>query len=305
MTNGAGFVRVRSVRLDDGRELAREHPPMIPPIADRFVAGEQPSDPLDHAATINDDDLSAIINRLGEHYDRPRSTRDDRDTYLELIESIDSRGLSAVVSVKPTQFGLGIEEDLFRENLRAVVKAADRTDGFVWMDMEDHTTTEATLDAYEAVSTAYGGRVGVCVQSNLRRTRGDLDRLADSPGKVRLVKGAYDEPAEVAYTTRQEVNERYRGDLEFAFRRFDDGVAVATHDPAMIDHALNLHDDYGTPFEFQMLMGVREDEQRRLASDGYQVWQYVPYGPAWASYFWRRIRERKENLLFALRAVFG
>lgn len=276
---------------------------MLPPIADRFVAGETLDSALEHAASINQTGVNAILNHLGEHYDRPAPTESDRDTYLDLLDAIDDRGLDAVVSAKPSQLGLGLGEDLFRNNLRAIVKRADAVDGFVWLDMEDHTMTDATLDAFEAFSTAYGGRVGVCVQSNLKRTRSDLERLAACPGKIRLVKGAYDEPGSIAYTSKREVNERYRRDLELAFRTFDSGLAVGTHDPVMIDHAISLHEEYGTPFEFQLLMGVREAEQRRLATEGYEVWQYVPFGPKWLSYFWRRVRERKENLLFALRAI--
>jgi len=276
---------------------------MLPPIADRFVAGETLDSALEHAASINQTGVNAILNHLGEHYDRPAPTESDRDTYLDLLDAIDDRGLDAVVSAKPSQLGLGLGEDLFRNNLRAIVKRADAVDGFVWLDMEDHTMTDATLDAFEAFSTAYGGRVGVCVQSNLKRTRSDLERLTACPGKIRLVKGAYDEPGSIAYTSRREVNERYRGDLELAFRTFDSGVAVGTHDPVMIDHAISLSEEYGTPFEFQLLMGVREAEQRRLATEGYEVWQYAPFGPRWLSYFWRRVRERKENLFFALRAI--
>lgn len=278
---------------------------MLPPIADRFIAGESLESVLEHSASLNLDGVNAILNHLGEHYDRPEAAATDRDTYLELIDAIEDRRLDAVVSVKPSQLGLGIDEEEFRENLRAIVKRADAADGFVWLDMEDHTMTDATLDAFESFTTAYGGRVGVCVQSNLKRTREDLERLAECPGKIRLVKGAYDEPGSIAYTSRRAVNDRYRSDLELAFRTFDTGVAVGTHDPAMIDHAISLHEEYGTPFEFQMLMGVREGEQRRLAAEGYEVWQYVPFGPKWLSYFWRRIRERKENLLFALRAILG
>ncbi len=278
---------------------------MIPPIANRFVAGENLEAAIDHAAGINDDGIGAIINLLGEHYDRTEPTREDRDAYLALLEAVADRDLVAVPSVKPSQLGLRIDEELFRDNLRPIVRAADGTDGFIWLDMEDHTTTDATIDAFETFATAYGGSIGLCLQSNLRRTRDDLERLADTPGKIRLVKGAYDEPAPIAYTTRQRVNEAYRRDIDFAFREFDGGIAVATHDPSMVDHAIEAHETHGTDFEFQMLMGVRRDEQHRLAAEGYDVWQYVPYGSKWASYFWRRIRERKENLLFALRAVLG
>ncbi|MFC6724604.1 proline dehydrogenase family protein, partial [Halobium palmae] len=226
--------------------------------------------------------------------------------YFGLVRDIEGSGLDACVSVKPSQIGLDVGEAAFRENFRRIVRAGDDHGVFVWCDMEDHETTDATLDAFEDCAREFSGGVGVCVQANLHRTREDLERLADVPGKVRLVKGAYDEPSSIAYEGKADVNEAYREGLEFMFARFDDGaVAVGSHDPAMIEHAKELHEEYGTDFEIQMLMGVREEAQRELAAEGYDVWQYAPYGPKWASYFYRRVRERKENLTFALRAVLG
>jgi proline dehydrogenase len=168
--------------------------------------------------------------------------------------------------------------------------------------MEDHETTDVTLDAYEECAREHGGNVGVCVQANLKRTPDDLERLADVPGKVRLVKGAYDEPTAIAYRDKARVDEAYRDRLAYMFERFDGGVAVGSHDPEMIAHAKRLHKEHGTDFEVQMLMGVRDDEQVDLAEE-YEVWQYIPYGDKWFSYFYRRVREREENLLFAVRAV--
>jgi proline dehydrogenase len=174
--------------------------------------------------------------------------------------------------------------------------------------MEDHETTDVTLDAFERHAVETDGNVGVCVQANLKRTREDLERLADLPGKVRLVKGAYDEPKSIAYREKSRVDESYRDCLAYMFEAFDDGIAVGSHDPAMIEYAKELHAEHGTPYEVQMLMGVREQEQFDLAADpdvDAEVYQYIPYGSKWFSYFYRRIRERKSNALFALRAIVG
>jgi len=168
--------------------------------------------------------------------------------------------------------------------------------------MEDHTTTDATLDAFETVAREQGGGVGVCVQANLRRTRADVRRLADVPGKIRFVKGAYDPPADVAYADGERIDQEYRTLLEYAFEHYNGGIAVGSHDPAMLEYATALHERSGTAFEVQMLMGVRETAQYELAEE-YDVWQYVPYGERWKSYFYRRAMERRENLRFALRAV--
>ncbi|WP_247002242.1 proline dehydrogenase family protein [Halosolutus gelatinilyticus] len=294
---------------------------MIPPIANRFVAGETPAEALDHVRQLNDRNLKAIVNLLGEHYNDRDPVDADAATYRSLAADIASSGLDACISVKPSQLGLDLGEDVFREEVTAIVDSAVEEDVFVWIDMEDHTTTDATLDAFEALARKHGGGersggtrstsdggsgagVGVCVQANLKRTRDDVERLADVPGKVRFVKGAYDEPAEIAYKDKAAVDREYEALLEYAFEHFDGGIAVGSHDPAMIDRAIELHQKYGTPFEVQMLMGVREDAQEELA-DEYEVWQYVPYGGRWKSYFYRRVMERKENLWFAVRAVVG
>ncbi|WIV67656.1 proline dehydrogenase family protein [Natrialbaceae archaeon AArc-T1-2] len=277
---------------------------MIPPIANRFVAGEHPAVALEHARRLNDRGVNAILNLLGEHYEDRESAADDADEYRRLIDDIAAAELSACVSVKPTQLGLDVGEDVFRELLAAVVSHGRKRDVFVWLDMEDHTTTDATLEAYEELAREHGGGIGVCVQANLRRTRDDVERLADVPGKVRFTKGAYDEPASVAYTDKTVVDRELLSLLEYAFAEYDGAVAVGSHDPAVIERAIALHETYGTDFEIQMLMGVREDTQYELASE-YEVWQYVPHGDRWKSYFYRRMTERTENITFAARAVLG
>ncbi|MGQ3411099.1 proline dehydrogenase family protein [Natrinema sp. LN54] len=277
---------------------------MIPPIANRFVAGESPAEALEHVRGVNVRDVKAIVNLLGEHYDDREPVEADAAEYRRLVADITGSGLEACISVKPSQLGLDIGEDVFRSELADIVDAAADHGVFVWIDMEDHTTTDATLDAFEALAREHGGGVGICLQANLRRTRADAKRLADVPGKVRFVKGAYDPPADVAYTDGARIDREYRDLLEYAFEHYDGGIAVGSHDPAMIEHATALHERYGTDFEIQMLMGVREEAQYELA-DEYEVWQYVPYGDRWKSYFYRRVMERRENLRFALRAVLS
>ncbi|MDG5758874.1 proline dehydrogenase family protein [Natronococcus sp. A-GB1] len=277
---------------------------MMLPVAGRFVAGEGPAEALEHVRQLNDRNVKAIVNLLGEHYDDREAADADAREYRELVEDIARSDLEATVSVKPSQIGLDLGEDVFRENLEAIVETAAERGVFVWIDMEDHTTTDATLDAYEELAREHGGGVGVCVQANLKRTRGDVERLADVPGKVRFVKGAYDEPVEIAYKGKEAVNREYEALLEYAFEQFEGGIAIGSHDPAMIDRAIELHEEHGTDFEIQMLMGVRNDAQFELAEE-YEVYQYVPYGDRWMSYFYRRAMERKENLWFAVRAVLG
>jgi proline dehydrogenase len=278
---------------------------MIPPIARRFVAGETVPLALAHVRACNEDGLRVILNRLGEHYDDPDDARADTEAYLDLLDDIADGGLDACVSVKPSQLGLDVSDDLFAEHYREIVAHAHDLDAFVWCDMEDADTTDATLDAFASIAADYPWRVGQCLQSNLRRTREDLDRLVDVPGAIRLVKGAYDEPPSIAYTDKARVDEAYREDLRFLFERRDRGIAVGSHDPAMIALADRLSREHGADYEVQMLMGVREAAQRDLAAQGVDVAQYAPYGDKWLSYFSRRVRERRENLTFAARAIVG
>ena len=294
---------------------------MLPPIARRFIAGETPDAALEHARELNRRGISAILNLLGEHYDSLEEAEADATAYRAMVDAIAAADLDASISIKPSQLGLDLGEEPFRELLDDLVAHAAERDVFVWIDMEDYTTTDTTLDAYEALATEHADvattgstgttvteadrAVGVCVQANLRRTADDVERLADVPGKVRFVKGAYNEPAKVAYTDKARVNQAFRELIEYAFANFDGGIAIGSHDPEMIDLAKQLHEEHGTPFEVQMLMGVREDAQDELVAEGYEVWQYAPYGNRWLSYFWRRLRERKENVFFALRAIVG
>jgi len=277
---------------------------MLPPVASRFVAGESAAAALEHARRENDRGVGVICNRLGEHYHERAPADAGTVAYERLVADIGASDLRACISVKPSQLGLGVDEDVFRQNLARVVATASDHDVFVWVDMEDHTTVDATLDTFEEYVRSEDGGMGLCLQSNLHRTATDLERLTDCPGKVRLVKGAYDPPESVAYTEKSQVDAAYREDLEFVFHEFDGGIAVASHDPEMLTLAADLHAEYGTPYEVQMLMGVRERAQYDLAG-ACDVWQYAPHGSSWPAYFWRRVAQRKENAIFALRAIAG
>jgi proline dehydrogenase len=274
---------------------------MIPPFARNFLAGETPAEAVAHTTRLNDSDIGVILNLLGEHYHDRREAAADARAYCRLIADIDRADLRACVSVKPTQLGLDISEDCFREHLDHVVACAQEHDVFVWVDMEDHETTDATLDAFEHHAREHGD-VGVCIQANLRRTGEDLERLAPLPGKVRLVKGAYDPPADIAYQSRERIAEAMRNHLRFMFQEFEDGVALGSHDPDLVTLAADLHQSHGTPYEVQMLMGVRTGAQHDLA-DHHEMWQYAPYGEKWLSYFYRRVTENVENARFAARAM--
>jgi len=276
---------------------------MIPPVARRFIAGKDSEAALEHVDELNDRGVSGILNHLGEHQDDRSEADSDVREYADLVESIGEEGFDASVSVKPTQIGLDVNEDAFRGGLQRILEAADDHGVFVWMDMEDTTTTDATLDAFRDFARP---SLGVCLQANLRRTPDDLRSVADHPGKVRLVKGAYDEPLGVAHKG-EGVDEAYRDCLDIAFDGFVPTVALGTHDLSMIGHARQLVEERGGEFEVQMLMGVREELQHELTEDPdvARMAQYVPYGSSWMSYFYRRLRENRRAWRLAAHAVVG
>ncbi|AGB39263.1 proline dehydrogenase [Natronococcus occultus SP4] len=279
---------------------------MIPPVASRFVAGETEAEALDRVRRLNEDGLGGMVNRLGTHHDDPWRVSADAAAYRELVAAIGETGLEGAVSVKPTQLGLDLGEDVFRRCLESVLAVASDRDVVVWLDMEERTTTDATLEAFEAFAPSYGDSgLGVCLQANLKRTPADLDRLADVPGRLRLVRGgAYDEPRSVAYRDPERMARAYRDVLERAFESFEGPIAVATHDLTIIEYATELGECHGTTLEVQMLMGVRPTVQRELASE-YDVDQYVPYGSRWKRYFLNRLTENEHTLRVALRALLG
>ena len=225
------------------------------------------------------------------------------DRYVETLDALARAGLDRNVSVKLSQMGLAIDETLARHNVERIVRRAAELDGFVRLDMEDHTTTDQTLAIQRDVRSI--GPVGVVIQAALRRSAADLDDLIAERVRVRLCKGAYDEPASVAYPNKADVDRAYAALME---RLLTTGTypAIATHDERLIRRATEVVRRAGIAsdaFEFQMLYGVRRDLQERLAAEGFRVRVYVPFGNEWYPYFMRRMAERPANLGFVFRNV--
>ena len=270
----------------------------------RFVAGETLADALAALERLRDAGLRTTVDVLGESVDSREAAREAADRYIETLDALRERRLDGNVSLKLTQMGLDLDAGFCRDNLARVLERAAETGAFVRIDMEDHTRTDATL----AIAREMRGRfreVGVVIQSYLRRSAADVEALIDERTRVRLCKGAYNEPASVAFPTKAEVDESYRVLME---RLLLDGnyPAIATHDERLIEHARRFADQRSidaSRFEFQMLYGVRRDLQRRLVADGYTVRVYVPYGREWYPYFMRRLAERPANVLFVVRSV--
>ncbi len=274
-------------------------------LARRFIAGETVDEAMDAVTALNAQGMSATLDFLGEDVTSRAEAERTRDAYFELLRAIRVRRVDTNVSVKLSAMGLLIDEDLAYHNLGAVLEAASvNRDPFVRIDMEGSAVTDVTLRIFER-AYAETKHVGLVLQAYLKRTAADVARAIVLGARVRLCKGAYREPPETAYQDMSVIRSHYLRSAEALLER-GNYPAIATHDERIIAavEAFVRERTIGRErFEFQMLYGVRPELQRRLVADGYRLRVYVPYGTHWAGYFYRRVTERRENLLFALRSL--
>ncbi len=278
--------------------------PVTRPMVGRFVAGQSLPEALEVLERIRDEGFVATVDVLGESVSSVDAAEAAAGRYLETLDALAARGLERNVSMKLTQMGLDIGHDVARDNVARILRKAEELDAFVRIDMEDHTKTDATLALWREVRPIHPA-TGIVVQSALRRTEADVDAINAERGRVRLCKGAYNEPASVAYPDKADVDRAYARIAEKLLRDGDQ-PAFATHDTAMINHVIRFARAERIDrdrFEFQMLYGVRRDLQERLMRAGYRVRLYVPYGTQWYPYYMRRLAERPANVLFMLRAM--
>lgn len=276
-------------------------------LAKRFVAGKTIESALEAVAQLNAAGMSASLDFLGEDIFERHDAEKTRDIYLEMLSEIKRSGLNTNVSVKLTAIGLVIDEDFAFENLLAIIeKAKENEDPFVRIDMEGSPVTDATLRSFERAYALHRS-VGPVLQAYLKRTPRDVERMIQLGARVRICKGAYNEPPAIAYKEMPQIREQY---LLCARELLTKGnyPGIATHDRRLIAgvkefvRSNNISRDR---FEFQMIYGVRPALQRELVAEGYRLRVYVPFGTHWAKYFYRRVAERKENLLFALSSMFS
>ncbi|MGY2065245.1 proline dehydrogenase family protein [Blastococcus sp. SYSU DS0619] len=277
-------------------------------VVDRFVAGESLDDALAAVRSLTPDGIAVTLDHLGEDVTDRTQARRSRDAYLGALEALAPLGLgpAAEVSVKLSAFGQALPDghDLALELVRPVVEAASAAGTTVTLDMEDHRTVDATLATVAELRKEHP-RTGAVLQAMLLRTEDDAKALAVTGSRVRLVKGAYDEPPAVAHRKRSDVDAAYARCLEILMSG-PGYPMVGSHDPAMLQRAHELaaqHSRAADSWEVQMLYGIRPDEQRRLATAGTRVRAYVPYGADWYGYFMRRLAERPANVTFFLRSV--
>ncbi|HEY3221270.1 MAG TPA: proline dehydrogenase family protein [Gemmatimonadales bacterium] len=270
-------------------------------LASRFVAGETIDEAITALRDLNASSLSASLDLLGEAVLHAEEAQRACRTYLDLLDRIHGANASANVSVKLTQMGLDLDEDLCRRNVRAIIAKAKQHDSFVRIDMEQSSYTARTLQLFTDVFyPEFGNAVGVVLQSYLRRTAADIDAMIDLGARVRLCKGAYQEPEDVAFPKKSDVDASYIACMERLLER-GNYPGIATHDVTIIDHAKAFTKQQGIStarFEFQMLYGVRRDLQYRLRREGYNMRVYVPFGTHWYPYLMRRLAERPANIAF-------
>jgi len=282
--------------------------PVTRPVVNRFVAGDGLPGALDTVRSLAAGGLDVTLDHLGEDVTDKATARATRDAYLRLLEALHTEGLGAraEVSVKLSAFGQALPDgghDIALAGVRAVAELATAIGTTVTLDMEDHTTVDSTLAVLHELRRDHPG-TGAVLQSYLFRTEDDARELAVKGSRVRLVKGAYKEPAHVAHQQKREVDKAYARVLRILFEGAGYPM-VGSHDPRLIAIAQELaarNHRAADSYEFQMLYGIRTGEQRRLAAQGLRMRIYVPYGADWYGYFMRRLAERPANLAFFLRS---
>ena len=269
--------------------------------ASRFVAGETVTDALAAVRELNGKGITASLDLLGESVYTEQEARSARDSYLHLLDRIREAKLDANVSVKLTAMGLDIDHELCISIMQDILARAQQYDTFVRLDMEASGYTDITLKLFEErLFPTYKANVGVVLQSYLYRTLADVEHMNALRARVRICKGAYKEPAVVAYPDKKDVDRNYVKCMQELMLR-GNYPGIATHDPAIILEAKRWATEQGIApdrFEFQMLYGVRRDLQERLVKEGYRVRCYVPFGTQWYPYLMRRLAERPANVVF-------
>jgi proline dehydrogenase len=304
------FLRSTFIGLSRNATLRRfaEQSSLGRRMSSRFVAGFRIEDALAAARSLNTQGLSVTLDSLGENVTTPAEGRQSAQVYHWLLDAIAQSKLDANLSLKLTQMGMDLGHDLATDIVSSLVDHAVQADSFVRVDMEGTAYTQATMDLVRQLHARpkNGGHVGIVIQAYLRRSADDISTLLRDRIRIRLCKGAYQEPPDLAFTDKKDVDANFVALTKVLLKS---GVfhGIATHDPAMIaaakDFARAERIDLKS-FEFQMLYGVRRDLQRSLVQEGYRVRVYVPFGDEWYPYFMRRLAERPANVLFLARNFF-
>jgi proline dehydrogenase len=277
----------------------------------RYIAGDNIEDALRESRKLNGEQTMVTVDILGEYINELSEATENKKQYIDLIRRFTKEKIDGNFSVKPSMFGLLLDKESCYQNIREIVSVADECDTFIRVDMEDSTCTDAEVEIFRRLKAEFPTRVGLVVQSYMRRTLSDVRDLMDmhseeAPLNFRLCKGIYVEPAEVAFKKYQEVRDHYLEDLEYMLQN-GIYVGIATHDKYLVDKSFELLEKYNTPkdkYEFQMLYGVTPDLRSRIASAGHRMRVYVPYGVQWFGYSTRRLKENPNMTWLIIKALF-
>jgi len=274
-------------------------------VVDRFVSGETLEDGLNAVRKVNAEGATATLDHLGEEVSEPEEAIAATEVYLDALDKINENGVDTNVSVKPTQVGLKVDKKLCEENFRKIIERARKYGNFVRMDMEGSDCTQDTLDVFYSLRNKYDN-VGIVIQTYLYRSEKDVDDIQKLDGRIRLCKGAYKEPKEIAFPKKQQVDDNF---VKLMEKTLVSGIyhGMGTHDEKIIQKTKEFAQEKNIPkqsFEFQLLYGIRTELQYQLLREGYNVRIYIPFGGQWYPYFMRRLAERPANLFFFLKNFF-
>jgi proline dehydrogenase len=276
----------------------------------RFMPGETVEEALDAGEFFRPLGIGILFTQLGENLTALTEAQAVADHYHDLLDKIAARGMDAEISVKPTQLGLDLDRQTALGLLSGLADHAGQRDGLLWLDMEGSVYTDATVSLYRSLKERHPN-IGICLQAYLRRTPADVQALLPLKPAIRLVKGAYDEHELIAFRRKDEVDAAYQSLCVLMLPHAAKGdlrLGMGTHDTKLIQRIASQAEAIGigkNAFEVEMLYGIRQDEQLRLAKEGYRVLALIAYGEAWYAWYMRRLAERPANVLFALRQMFG
>lgn len=278
-------------------------------LVERFVSGETLDDAINAVKKLNQENIIASLDHLGENVENEEEAKKSADVYIEILERINKEKIDSNVSIKLTQMGLDIGEEFCYKNVKKIVETAKKLKNFVRIDMESSDYTDRTINIYDELRKEFPENVGIVLQAYLYRTERDLKELFEKGFlNVRICKGAYKEPKEIAFPKKKDVDENFKKLIRICFENLDKVYpAIATHDEKIINWSIDYIKQNNIPadkFEFQMLYGIRYELQKKLVEAGYRMRVYVPYGKEWYPYFMRRLGERPANLFFIIKNIF-
>lgn len=278
---------------------------LLAPFAKKFIAGTKLDEALKFSAQLKSKGVNTTLDHLGEDVTNKEDARIAADQYIVMLKALKEKNLDKNVSLKLSQIGLKLDQNFCYENLKRIMDMAEKVGGFVRIDMEGSDTTTKSLDIISKIKRTRAVPIGIVLQAMLKRTPNDLVRLLDQDITVRLCKGAYKEPAHIAFQDMRDIRKQY---IALAKRLITSGQfhGIATHDPILVEEIIKFAREQkisSDKFEFQMLLGIREKLQKKIIERGFKLRIYVPFGRAWLPYTWRRLRERKENIWFVVKSL--